>query len=70
MAGVKLEVKPGSIWRDADPRYDRRVRVDRVDETHATVVTIWKDGRPAELRPTRVMLTSFGKSRGFLPWPE
>ncbi len=39
--GVQIEVKPGQVWADNDWRSEgRTLRVDEVDETHATCTVL------------------------------
>jgi hypothetical protein len=51
------DVKPGQIWADNDPRCaGRRMRIIRVDETHATVSPVAPKARG---RATRIRLDRF-----------
>lgn len=51
---TEIEIKVGQIWKDNDKRmYDRRLRVERVDDTYAYVST--KGAMGWTLETTRIL---------------
>lgn len=58
------DVRPGQVWADNDKRSaGRHVRIDLVDETHASVTTCDAQGNPSpsvlSARRTRIRLDRF-----------
>ncbi len=67
-------IRVGQIWQEVDPRHPRHVRVIRIDEQSARIMTVVMLGDGSKERPhewrliktssTRALLTRFNGKRG------